>query len=328
MLDVVKVVKILRLLNRGFGRVIDKVYLGRGSVYFDGGYVVGRFDNVGGLEGLGDRVVELGLRDLEVLFEDRVDVRVEGGVVVFDKGVYEVRVGVVGGIVEGGVGFGGVREEGVILDLDDVVFSGFDVRGLFGENVLGLVEECLVEGGRVVVVNPVWVLVGRVRYSGERVGVSRGLLVVGDELRGMGVKVVVGGDEVVLRFGEEGFVRVGKRVMVGKEGVDRVLEMVDGWGREGECMEMVDLSWVRDWERGEGIVLYVKEGRVVGVEVSGVGVNVRGGLFDVVGVEKYRVGAKFVRYVVEAEAGVLIGGRVLRLRKGDSDLYIAVMKEG
>lgn len=327
-MDVMRIIKILRVFNRGFGRVVDRVYLSGRGIYFDGGYVVGRFENVDGLGDLGDKIVELGLKDLEILFEDKVDIRVEGGVTVFDKGIYEVKVGVMESIIEDRVGFNGVKEEGkVVLDLDDIVFSGFNVEDLFGENVLGLIEECLIMNNKAVVINPMWAVIGKIGYSGERIGVSRGLLVIGEELRNMGIKVVVDEDGMILRFGDEGIVRIGKRMMVGKESVDRVLEMIDDWNKKGECVEIIDLNWVKDWERGEGMILYVKDGKIIGVEISGMGINVRGGLFDITGIEKYRIGAKFVKYVIEAEAGILIDGKVLRLRKGNSDLYIAVMKE-
>ncbi|MEO0230784.1 MAG: hypothetical protein ABIL77_04430, partial [candidate division WOR-3 bacterium] len=248
-MDVTRVARVLRLINKGFGKVVNDVYLTGDGVYFDAGYVLGYFVDVIGLERLGDKVVKVPLKDLELLFRGELDLRLEGDVVVFDKGSYEVQVGVVESFVKDevvrrmGVGDGG----GFELELDELVFSGFDTEELLSENVVSAVEECYVMGGRVIVVDPVWLLVGEVSYRGEGFTVSRGLLTVANDLRGGGIRFRVYDDRVVLRFGELGLVALSKRISMGRDFIERVLLMIEDFSRKAVYAGISGLDWVEDF---------------------------------------------------------------------------------
>lgn len=313
--DVVKVVKVI---NKSFGGVVKSLYLSAGECWFDSGYIVGYF-NVEGLEGLYDKVVELKLDEVELVFKDEVSIKLDNNLVIFDKSNYFVKVGV----IDGGIRKLKSRDiSGVEVDLDDVIASGFDLGTLLSENVVMLVDNCVINDGKVVVINPVWVCVGRVNYRGQRLDVSRGLLLSGDELRGRGIKVVVEASNVYLDFGS-GVVGISRRNIVQSDVVDKVLDKL---GYEDSVLKDIEgLDWVKDWGRSDTVIIWCdSRGAVVGGEVYKGNIGIESGFKE--GVVKYKVGEKFVQYLADAEVGVVVSDRILWLRKGDMDLYIGVVK--
>lgn len=317
-MEIRDVLKIIKAVNKGFGGVVKSVYLSEGKCWFDSSYLVGSFV-VEGLVGFGSSVVELKIDEVELLFRDDVSVRVEDKVVVFDKGGYVVKVVVVGSVVDR---VGSVDISGEEVELDDIVMKGFDLSSLLSENVMMLMDSCVVMDNKVIIINPVWVCVGRVGYGGERLEVSKGLLLSGKDLRGSGVKVVLGKENLFLKFGS-GVVGIGRRQGVKSDILDRVMSKLVY--DESLLSDIKGLEWLKDWGKSDEVIIWCdSDGRIVGGEVYRGSVGVEGGIDK--GVAKYRVGEKFVSYLNDSDAGVVVNDRVLWVRKGDMDLYIGVSR--
>ena len=170
-----EVVEILKVFNRGFRNVFREVWITGDRLVSDGGYLVAVFDE--GLKEIGEGMLAM---DLEVF--GRVcegDVMVKEDRVVFDMGDYEVEVDLRGELID----VSGMEEDygDEVYDLREFMCNGFNLVPLL-ESVESSVESCFIGCGKVVMVSPYWVMRGRVRYSGDFIEMSKGVVVIAEEL--------------------------------------------------------------------------------------------------------------------------------------------------
>lgn len=318
-MKVMDVIKIIKALNKGFGSIINELYLSEEKCWFNAGYIMGRFV-IEDLKGFGEKVVELSPSSIEILYKDSTNMAVENedNIIKFKKDKYSVSVNAVN-----------VKDElkfeitGPEIDLDDLVAEGFNFEELFGESIVLLIENCIIEKGKVIVISPMWIAMGDINYKGERLEIGKGLVVTAKDLKGSNVRVVVGNDKIALKW-SDGLVGISKRITLQDGVVEKVLEKLKY--DKSKLQKINDLEWLKDWDSGEGIIVWADpEGRIINCEISRNGLNVEG-IKIAANILKYRIGNKFVKYLLESESGIVLENRILWLNKKNTSLYIGIVK--
>lgn len=308
-----KVVQVLKKMNSYLSGASLDIFFNGEVVWVNSGFVVGKVE-VDEKVDLCGKVMKVDFDVLEKVFiSKKVEkVEVDGGKVKVDKGDYEVEISVVDEVV---VERDVVEEEGKEVNLSVLKVEGFEMDKLWKRSLVDLLDVVWVKEGRVISISSDYLMVGNVKSEVE-LDMSRWVYLFMEDVKGSVERVINYENVVRLEF-DGGYIDVVKRV-VNELNLDIVKSVEEKFiGKELKEFDKVVV------EAFDGEVYLVDLGDKYGVEVQDKRYFVRS---KRKGMKKYYVEDKFLDYLLQSE-GVVIEEGIMKLKKGDVDLYV-MLKEG
>lgn len=321
--DVIDCLKVIRKYRFSGGEL--DVYWTKDKLYLFSGYIVGEFDLIDFIDfGKGVMLkLDLSLAEKVFLVGSVEDVKVREDEVVLGKEGYEVMLKSVS-FMERDVVLNELksirdRGEGVEVDVSLMYVDGFDLSKLWTRSGVDLLDVVWVKNRKLICIGTDYVVVGSCLYSGE-VDLSRWIYLFFWEVKDKVVKVLNFANVVRVVF-DGGWVDISKRVLC-ESGIDDIVDGLIGRFSDRKGSKVL-IDFVDMFSEGD-VYIVCENNEVKGFEVFMKGVKVISRGVD--GGVRYRIEEKFLDMVLEADEVCFVDG-VLRLRKGDMDVYV-LLREG